>query len=407
MRFGLYNGINSGIGISANGGNTWKIAATTQGFHADAITAGTIDAQLVRISGDNYMYWDKAFIHIANPQNSQQIMRFGKYDGTNYGLGISTDGGVTWKTAANMQGIFADAIIIGSKMSGFTIDERGLTNGQNIQLMSHAVIKLGGIEMDGGNHPFLRFGYSGLTNALYIGEGSMEINQVLYANGPTYLGSVKTTSNPPNMWRDPATGEIYHSTWTPSFSGGTDPDPDPDPGEGQTNMIIVVDSSPKAATVGDTVVWSGVSYQHVEPVTNWRYEIINPSGNVVAQGNSSYISHVVDAVGEWSAKFTATDALGTASATGGGVTVTSSSGGGTPTTGKTNTDNVRIRSSPNAGSGTSSIVTVLAHKDTQVVIRGPLVPDSQGGSIPWWPVRYDSREPESYYGYIRSDLLDT
>ena len=82
----------------------WTTALDGSGMVADVITAGTIQATLVRILGSNMFYWDAANIHIFDPEDSENEIRIGQYDGVNYGIGFTNDGGLTWASAIDFGG---------------------------------------------------------------------------------------------------------------------------------------------------------------------------------------------------------------------------------------------------------------------------------------------------------------
>lgn len=88
----------------------WRTAATGDGIVADTITAGVLQAQLVKILGTDKFFWDANAISIINPSDSNKIIKIGQYDGTNYGIGFSSDGGQTWTQSMNFDGIIAQSI---------------------------------------------------------------------------------------------------------------------------------------------------------------------------------------------------------------------------------------------------------------------------------------------------------
>ena len=98
---------NGGIAFSQDGydgtyGTAWSIDGQ---FVADYITSGVLQANLIRILGTTNFYWDAGNIYIINPNDSGQQIRIGQYDGTRYGIGFTRDGGVTWQTAMDFQGL--------------------------------------------------------------------------------------------------------------------------------------------------------------------------------------------------------------------------------------------------------------------------------------------------------------
>lgn len=78
---------------------------TTYGLVADAIVTGVLNAGLVRIFGTNDFYWDNDNIVLRYPDDGNKEIRIGKYDGTNYGIAFTTDGGDTWQSAIGFDGV--------------------------------------------------------------------------------------------------------------------------------------------------------------------------------------------------------------------------------------------------------------------------------------------------------------
>lgn len=102
---------NAGIAFSQDGyhgtyGTAWSIDGQ---FVADYITSGVLQANLIRILGTTNFYWDAGNIYIINPNDSGQQIRIGQYDGTRYGIGFTRDGGLTWQTAMDFQGLNVQA----------------------------------------------------------------------------------------------------------------------------------------------------------------------------------------------------------------------------------------------------------------------------------------------------------
>ena len=98
---------NAGIAFSKTGyTGTYSTAWTINGeFVADFIATGQLKTASVEIFGDAQFFWDAANITIVDPNNSRRMIRLGKYDGTNYGMGFSYDGGRTWQTGMDFDGI--------------------------------------------------------------------------------------------------------------------------------------------------------------------------------------------------------------------------------------------------------------------------------------------------------------
>ena len=98
---------NAGIAFSKTGYNgTYNTAWNIDGeFVADFIASGELHTDMVKVLGDTNFYWDNNNITIVSPADQNKMIRFGKYDGVNYGLGFSNDGGLTWNSGFDFDGI--------------------------------------------------------------------------------------------------------------------------------------------------------------------------------------------------------------------------------------------------------------------------------------------------------------
>lgn len=126
----------SGIAFSKTGYNgtystAWNINSE---FSADFIAAGELKTNLVKIFGDTNFKWDAANIEITDPSNQLRMIRFGKYDGTNYGMGFSIDGGVNWISGFDFNGIKTIGGVGDGKFE-LTGDSLIMTSGSNVTMM--------------------------------------------------------------------------------------------------------------------------------------------------------------------------------------------------------------------------------------------------------------------------------
>lgn len=96
-------------GKDASGNWNWRTFGTGEGFTADLITAGILRAGTITILGTDQFYWDADNIYIFDPENPDRQIRIGKYDGTNYGIGYTTDNGQTWQNAIGFNGVTLSA----------------------------------------------------------------------------------------------------------------------------------------------------------------------------------------------------------------------------------------------------------------------------------------------------------
>ena len=74
-------------------------------INGDNITTGTLNAQLVKISGSRDFYWNNDNIYLIDPTSDQRQIRIGAFDGTNLGIGFTKDGGKSWSTALDFDGL--------------------------------------------------------------------------------------------------------------------------------------------------------------------------------------------------------------------------------------------------------------------------------------------------------------
>lgn len=74
-------------------------------INGDNITTGTLNAQLVKISGSRDFYWNNDNIYLIDPTSDQRQIRIGAFDGTNLGIGFTKDGGKSWSTALDFNGL--------------------------------------------------------------------------------------------------------------------------------------------------------------------------------------------------------------------------------------------------------------------------------------------------------------
>lgn len=88
----------------------WRSFGTGEGFTADMLTTGILRAGVITILGSDQFYWDANNIYIFEPgSNGQHQIRIGQFDGTNYGIGFTTDGGTTWQNAIGFNGTVLSA----------------------------------------------------------------------------------------------------------------------------------------------------------------------------------------------------------------------------------------------------------------------------------------------------------
>ncbi|OPZ69953.1 MAG: Prophage endopeptidase tail [bacterium ADurb.Bin478] len=102
-----------GFFISTDGGQTWRLgwdttdkvvktAVEAVGVNASFLGSGTLRTALVKILGTENFYWEKDAIIMVD--GAKQI-KIGQYRNGDYGIAVSTDGGTTWTTAIDFDGL--------------------------------------------------------------------------------------------------------------------------------------------------------------------------------------------------------------------------------------------------------------------------------------------------------------
>ena len=141
---------NAGIAFSKTGYNgTYSTAWNIDGeFVADFIASGELHTDMVKVLGDTQFYWDNNNITIISPSDQNKMIRFGKYDDVNYGLGFSNDGGVTWSSGFDFDGIRLTKTGTTSyaKLTGDSFEIRNASN-ETIAYIGHDTC----VDLDGNN----------------------------------------------------------------------------------------------------------------------------------------------------------------------------------------------------------------------------------------------------------------
>lgn len=91
----------------------------------DLSTATEVLVATITGAGDYVLTRGAPFdLMLKRPAPSLKQIRIGKYDGTNYGIGYTTDGGATWQTAMDFNGLNVDGDAIALRTEGGYIDIR-------------------------------------------------------------------------------------------------------------------------------------------------------------------------------------------------------------------------------------------------------------------------------------------
>lgn len=143
----------------------WRTAATGTGIVADEITTGTLQASVVKILGSNRFYWDAENLYIIDPSSNNRQIRIGRFDGTRYGIGFTSDGGATWTQTIDYTGIsiasdipdgsinsqkLADNAVTGTKISAGAITTPKIsTAGLNASVIKAGTIDANSVSIAG------------------------------------------------------------------------------------------------------------------------------------------------------------------------------------------------------------------------------------------------------------------
>lgn len=173
----------AGIGISDDGGNTYRSALTGEGMVAEVLTSGVLNTNNVRIEGDTQFYWDGTGIIAQDPMDIDKFLRISKQ-----GIQITTDGGVTFQTAIDADGVVANSLTSTGSIDVETDIRVGntITIGQNWQDTEAKTIEFNGL---GGG---CRIVFSPLTDELNIGAiNGIKMNRTVFSDN-TYRTGAET-----------------------------------------------------------------------------------------------------------------------------------------------------------------------------------------------------------------------
>lgn len=173
----------SGIGISEDGGATYRSALTGDGMVAEVLTSGVLNTNNVRIEGDTQFFWDGEAIIAQDPNNANKFLKISKS-----GIQITTNGGSTFQTAIDANGVVANSLTSNGSIDVATDIRVGntITIGQDWQDTTAKTIEFNGL---GGG---CRIVFSPSTDELNIGAiNGIKMNRTTFSDY-TYRTGVET-----------------------------------------------------------------------------------------------------------------------------------------------------------------------------------------------------------------------
>lgn len=158
---------------------SWRAGITSDGFavYGEEIVAGTLSTGAVKIEGDTNFYWDASNIYAIKPSDPLVQLRFGKYDGVNFGIGLTLDGGSTWKTALDFDGLRIGAeanYAVGYNPTLISIGGKNLVLGSNFE------------SWETWGYSTLSYSLSGLMNLIKATRNSSSAGTFGFQSGPGY-----------------------------------------------------------------------------------------------------------------------------------------------------------------------------------------------------------------------------
>ncbi len=160
----------------------WRTAATGTGIVADEITTGTLQASAVKILGSNRFFWDAENLYIIDPSSNNRQIRIGRFDGTRYGIGFTSDGGATWTQTIDYTGISISSDIPDGSISSQKLADNAVT----------------GTKISAGSITTPKIATAGL-NASVIKAGTIDANSVSITGTGTSLNGTTLRIKHPSI----------------------------------------------------------------------------------------------------------------------------------------------------------------------------------------------------------------
>lgn len=157
----------------------WRTFGTGQGFSADEINAGVLNAAVVKILGSELFYWDGENLTVKDPEAPEmRQIRLGCYDGTKYGLAFTQDGGQSWQTALGFNGLtFSIADMPAALMEQINSTSSIVNQIAADQAQTSQYIKIGLLSVDAQGRPQIGIAMGENLSEVYDENGNVVIDR--------------------------------------------------------------------------------------------------------------------------------------------------------------------------------------------------------------------------------------
>lgn len=183
-----------------DGSWNWRTFGNGNGFTADEINAGTLNAGQITILGTADFFWDADSIRIYTNGDTTEQIRIGRYDGVNYGIAFTKDGGNTWNTALTADGLVVGYGSLDNDLKNVFTRQDGATviNGGSIQTGSITADKVSanfGESLDLSSNAGINLTVSNLEGQITTAQNTANSASTAASNAATAASNAATAAS--------------------------------------------------------------------------------------------------------------------------------------------------------------------------------------------------------------------